>query len=223
MNQSTHLELQLGKLQEVFELITARGKSMYEADKGALYGVDFLAGAALNRTLANSRAFIDLVRSRNLVIGGALLRIQLDTAMRFYAVFLVDKPHDFAIKILEGERLDLQKDRDGKKLSDRYLADKLNHDFPWVKRVYQTTSGYIHLSGTHIHHTMSQLDNDFTVGVKLSPKDRDLPDELYVEAIEAFIESINILLKYIDGWIFTKANPELAAEEKRRIEGCSNA
>ena len=223
MNNSSHLELQLKKLQDVFEIITARGKSMYEAYNGALYGVDFLAGAALNRTLANSQAFISLIESRNLVIAGALLRIQLDTAMRFYAVFLVDKPHDFAIKILEGERLDLQKDRDGKKLSDRYLSEKLNEDFPWVKRVYQSTSGYIHLSGTHIHHTMSLADGDLAVGVKLSPKDRDLPDELYIETIEAFIESIKILLKYIDGWIFTKENPGIAAQEKKRIEERGNA
>lgn len=219
MNNSSHLELQLKKLHYVFEQITARGKSMYEAYNGALYGVDLLAGAALNRTLSNSKAFITLIESRNLVIAGALLRIQLDTAMRFYAVFLVDKPHDFAIKILEGERLDLQKDRDGKKLSDRYLSEKLDEDFPWFKRVYQSTSGYIHLSGTHIHHTMSLADGDLAFMVKLSPEDRDLPDELYIEAIEAFIESINILLKYIDGWIFTKENPENSCSIKKANRG----
>lgn len=104
----------IGKPRKVFELIIAREKSMYEAYNGRMYSIDFLASAVLNKTLANSNAFIDLIESRSLVIAGALLRIQLDTAMQFYAAFLVDKPHGFAIKILKGERLDVLKDRDGK-------------------------------------------------------------------------------------------------------------
>jgi len=215
---SEEIEKLLAILSEGHDAIKDRGKHMYEAYDGAIYRVDFLAGAALNRTMANIDAFTSLVRARNLIIAGALLRIQLDTALRFFAAFQVDRPHDFAVDVLRGERIDRLQDRNGNRLTDRHLVNLLTPEFPWVDRVYQATSGYIHLSGTHIHHTISEIGEDRKFKVKLSPKDKDLPDDLYVEAIEAFIESINVLLKYVDGWIFTKDNPELVAEARASIQ-----
>lgn len=148
--------------------------------------------------------------------------MQLDTALRFYAAFLVEKPHDFALEVLKGIRIDKLQDINGNRLTDSHLVKLLSQEFPWVKRVYQATSGYIHLSGTHIHHTINEIREDRKFSVKLSPKDRDLPDTLYTEAIEAFIESIKLLLKYIDGWIFTKNNPQLVAEVRARIKENEN-
>lgn len=215
---SEKIEKLLATLSEGHNAVKERGKHMYEAYDHAMYGLDFLAGAALNRTMANIDAFTSLIRARNLVIAGALLRIQLDTALRFYAAFLVDKPHDFALAVLRGERIDKLKDMKGNRLTDRHLVNLLSQEFPWINRVYQATSGYIHLSGTHIHHTIGEVHEDRTFSVKLSPMDKDLPDDLYTEAIEAFIESIKVLLKYVDGWIFTKNNPQVVAEARARIK-----
>ncbi|WP_374566628.1 hypothetical protein [Nitrosomonas sp.] len=219
---SDEIEKLLAALNEGHDAVKNRGKHMYEAYDHAFYGLDFLAGAALNRTMANIDAFNTLIRARNLVIAGALLRMQLDTALRFYAAFLVEKPHDFALEVLKGIRIDKLQDINGNRLTDSHLVKLLSQEFPWVKRVYQATSGYIHLSGTHIHHTINEVREDRKFSVKLSPKDRDLPDTLYTEAIEAFIESIKLLLKYIDGWIFTKNNPQLVAEVRARIKENEN-
>jgi len=219
---SDEIEKLLAALNEGHDAVKNRGKHMYEAYDHTFYGLDFLAGAALNRTMANIDAFNTLIRARNLVIAGALLRMQLDTALRFYAAFLVEKPHDFALEVLKGIRIDKLQDINGNRLTDSHLVKLLSQEFPWVKRVYQATSGYIHLSGTHIHHTINEIREDRKFSVKLSPKDRDLPDTLYTEAIEAFIESIKLLLKYIDGWIFTKNNPQLVAEVRARIKENEN-
>ncbi|WMJ09862.1 hypothetical protein [Nitrosomonas sp. sh817] len=219
---SDEIEKLLAALNEGHDAVKNRGKHMYEAYDHTFYGLDFLAGAALNRTMANIDAFNTLIRARNLVIAGALLRMQLDTALRFYAAFLVEKPHDFALEVLKGIRIDKLQDINGNRLTDSHLVKLLSQEFPWVKRVYQATSGYIHLSGTHIHHTINEVREDRKFSVKLSPKDRDLPDTLYTEAIEAFIESIKLLLKYIDGWIFTKNNPQLVAEVRARIKENEN-
>jgi len=215
---SEEIEKLLETLSEGHDAVKDRAKHMYEAYDHAMYGLDFLAGAALNRTMSNIDAFTSLIRARNLVIAGALLRIQLDTALRFYAAFLVDKPHDFALDVLQGERIDKLKDMKGNRLTDRHLVNLLSQEFSWIDRVYPATSGYIHLSGTHIHHTIGEVREDRTFSVKLSPMDKDLPDVLYTEAIEAFIESIKVLLKYVDGWIFTKNNPQVVAEARARIQ-----
>ncbi len=216
MKQCDEIENLLKILDDSYQTTNNRWIKMSEAYEGAMYGLDFLAGAALNRTQANVSAFTHLIRSRNLLIAGALIRIQIDTALRFYAAFLVEHPHDFAFKVLKGDRIDLEKDQKGNRLTDRYLVDNLSKEFDWIKRVYSKTSGYIHLSGTHIHHTIEKLQDDGKFHVKISPEDKDLPDALYEEAMQAFIEAIKVLLKYIDGWIYTKNNPEIV--EKARDE-----
>jgi hypothetical protein len=54
-----------------------------------------------------------------------------------------------------------------------------------------------------------------TLSVKISSVDRDeIPEKLYNEAVEAFIASTEIIIRFVKGWIFTKSNPEIAAELK---------
>jgi len=48
--------------------------------------------------------------------------MQIDNALRFSVLWLVDKPHDLASKVLRGGRLDKMKDRSGQYMRDAYLA-----------------------------------------------------------------------------------------------------
>lgn len=185
----------LAVLDQSSAAIDSRVKAMIEAYGGAIYPMDLLVAGALNRTRANVKAFSELIRGRNLVIAGALLRVQIDTTLRVSAAFLVHDPHDFAMRVLCGERIDRLIDRNGKRLTDRSLVLALNTDFPWLERVYERTSGYIHLSGTHIHHVFDNIQDDGKFQMKISDIDRDLPNDLYIEAIDAFSESIHILFR----------------------------
>lgn len=195
------------------------GKKMFEAFGGALYGMDLLAAGALNRSKAHIAGFRTLIDAKNLICAGALLRLQLDTAMRFFAAFLVERPHDFAIAILRGEKVRDLKDRSGKRMTDAYLSQKLGEEYEWVPRVYERTSGYVHLSSTHLMSALSPSgganpdDRRFTV--KISAEDKPLPEAIYVETSDAFRAATDIFLRYVHGWVFTKANPELVQQWKR--------
>ena len=48
---------------------------MLEASGGALYGMDLLAAGALNRSQPHIVGFRQLVEAKNLICGGALLRL----------------------------------------------------------------------------------------------------------------------------------------------------
>ncbi len=218
MAQAPTLDEALAVLDQSRPAIDSRVNAMVEAYGGAIYPMDFLVAGALNRTRANAKAFSELIRGRNLVIAGALLRLQIDTALRVSAAFLVNDQHDFAMRILRGERVDRMTDRNGNRLTDKSLVLALNPDFPWLERVYEKTSGYIHLSRTHIHHVINNVQGDGKFQMKVSDIDRDLPDDLYIEAIEAFCESIHILFRYVDGWIHTKENPEEVERLKNEIQ-----
>src|SRR5690606_9283245 len=89
---------------------------------GSMFPLDFLAWAAAKRTAALTHAFILLLEADNYSTAGALVRLQLDTALRFRAAWLVDDPHDFAMKVLSGTRVDRLRHRNGKRLTDSLLA-----------------------------------------------------------------------------------------------------
>ncbi len=197
------------------------GLEMTNAYGGAFYGMDFLAYGALNRSKAHLAGFTQLIRSRNFVCAGALLRLQLDTALRLSAAWLVDSPHDFALAVLAGQQVRQLVDRSGKKLTDRYLVSVLGAELPWIPRVYERTSGYIHLSSVHIFSAISSVGDHAearTFEVKISEFDKPLPTEIYIEAIDAFAESTRVLLRYVYGWTISKADPDAVAKARSERE-----
>ena len=150
-----------------------------------------------------------MIRERNLICAGALVRLQLDTALRFSAGFTVSKPHEFALMVLDGERIDKMKDRNGKRMTDRHLLSQLTKEYSWVEDVYEGGSGYVHLSATHIFSTFDRkyYEEEAKHRIRISSRDQEFPDEVYLETIETYKECTNILKNYIEGWIFTKENP----------------
>jgi len=110
----------------------------------------YLLGIA-RRTLAQARAFRQCVEDKNFLVAAALLRLQLDTVLRLYALYWVADPEAFAGRVFAGEQIDRLKAADGQQMKDRYLIDKLKDRNPWVETVYKNTSGLIHFSDRHIH------------------------------------------------------------------------
>jgi len=185
--------------------------------KGDFFPLDFLAIATLNRSLCLIAGFCTLIESKNMVAAAPLFRMQLDNCLRFSAAWLVEKPHDFALKVLEGVPIRKLKDHSGNLMTDKYLVATLAAEYPWIKPTYEKSSGYVHLSEKHIFNCISPVsEQDRTISMKISDEDASLPDEIYLEVIAAFAESTKIVLKYADGWAFTKNNPKAVAEMKKR-------
>ncbi|MCX7016404.1 MAG: hypothetical protein NTW86_28245 [Candidatus Sumerlaeota bacterium] len=199
----------LSAIEDLDKRILKVAEAMIGAHGGDMYGVDLLANAAMNRSLALSSGFRTLIAAQNLLCAGALLRLQIDTALRFSAAFLVEKPHEFAIAVLGGTPVNKLRDMSGKLLTDGYLRKRLAEVAPWVDRVYQRTSGFVHLSDVHYFATVDEVHNDRRITFKIGAKDKRIPESHYAEAAEAFAESMRVLLQFLEGWVFTKDNPEL--------------
>ena len=182
--------------------------------KDAFFPLDFLAVATLNRSLCLIRGFCSLLEAKNMVAAAPLLRMQLDNCLRFSAAWLVKKPHEFAITVLRGTPIRKLKDQDGNLLHDRYLVERLTAEYPWVEAVYQNSSGYVHLSEKHIFNCLTVSKKGGQFQMKITDEDSFVPDDLYLEAIEAFKAATDILLKFAHGWAFTKANPEIIRKGK---------
>ena len=88
--------------------------------------------------------------------------------------------------------------------------------------MYEETSGFIHLSDKHFFGTVTGVGADHKVGFKVSPDDSHIPERFFHETAAAFVEATRAIMDYIDGWVFTKSNPEvverLRSEQARESE-----
>lgn len=184
------------------------GMKILKAAGGKLYPLDLLTIAVMNRSVALLTGFCDLLEKRNFVAAAPLLRMQLDNLLRFHAAWLVDKPHDFAMSVFQGERIRDLKDRNGKKMTDAYLVGELSKQHPGLSSIYEHTSGYVHLSEKHIFNSMTAKKGPGQeFNMKISAIDGFVPKEIYLEAMQAFLKITGILFSYLQGWALTKDGP----------------
>lgn len=183
---------------------TEMGMEIMKAADGKIYPFDLLAISVLNRSVALLNGFCDLIEKKNFVSAAPLIRLQLDNLLRFHAGWLVDKPHDFAMKILSGTKVSNIHDRHEEKMSDRYLVSKISEEYPHLKKVYDETSGFIHLSDKHIFSSLGEVENDGKFSMKVSITDSYVRNEDYIAAIKGFAEITGILFRYLKGWALTK-------------------
>ena len=187
---------------------------MLKADGGKMFPVDLYAMGSIKRSMAHCKGFATLIATKNLTCAGGIIRMQLDTLLRFYAVFLVDDPHGFAASVTHGTPVKEHKDRVGQKMHDAYLVKCLSKEYPWIESVYKETSGYIHFSEKHILSAMHNVGDDRTLQFQISSEDVERSELFYDEATTAFVHITEIFLNYLEGWVFTKANPELVKAAK---------
>jgi len=181
------------------------GMNMLHANNGTLFPVDLIAVGAMKRTVSNTEGFITLIEAKNMISSRALLRIQIDTFMRFSALWLVDSPHDLAKQIIDGKHIRNIKDKTGNKMTDGYLSNKFTEVYPWVKDVYRNLSGYVHFSSAHLFDAVENINYEMkTLNINIGKEDLQYPEYSWIEVVECFIDSVNIFLQYINDWIILK-------------------
>jgi len=144
MEYTPKISASLNGLEKRRKHLLKLGKAMMEAYEGAMYPVDLLALGALKRTISTIAGFKLLIESSNMVCARTILRVQIDTALRFYSVFIVADPHSYSLEILSGKNINHMQDSSGQKMRDAYLVNKLSEEYPWLPTVYKNLSGYIH-------------------------------------------------------------------------------
>ncbi|WP_208734739.1 hypothetical protein, partial [Corallococcus praedator] len=114
----------------------------------------------MNRTLSLIDGYITLTRGENFLAAAHLIRPNLDNYLRFHAAWLVSDPHDFAGRIMSGEHVRKMKDKTGAKMTDAYLVSTLKDEHDWLERVYEETSGFVHLSRQHVISSLRYSERD---------------------------------------------------------------
>lgn len=204
------LESDARQLQRIMiELVAPSGSSMFP--------LDFLAFAAAKRHASTTSAFVSAIKAWNMVVARALLRIHIDTSLRFSAAWHVQDPHDFSMEVLKGARIDKLKDRSGNRLTDANLVKLHAVEHPWLPAVYEHLCGYVHFSGSHITDSIDGLsDGDRSIELLISDEDSKFPEFSWLEVSDCFREATSILEKYLRGWGTTK---HLSPEQLESLRG----
>ncbi|MBK9130520.1 MAG: hypothetical protein IPM20_02585 [Gammaproteobacteria bacterium] len=213
------LERSISHIEGLTDLHLSLLMEMLKADGGKMFPLDMLASAAVKRSMSLCSGFASLMRDKNYTCAASLLRLQLDSCLRFFAAFIVENPHDFAYAVFKGTPIRKMKDRNGHLMTDRYLVDSLGKKYEWMPRVYDATSGFIHLSERHIFTAFQAKEGERNVGLTVGAKDDDIPIELWIELAHGFLAATDALVEYLKGWTFTKQNPDAVkkyVDEQRR-------
>ena len=185
-----------------------------------LYMSDLFAITVLNRSLSLMRGFRSLVEERNYTCAAPIVRLQLDNALRFFALGLVPDHHDFVINVIKGVPVRKQKDRNGKPMTDNYLVGQVASVHPhmaWVKELYEKTSGYIHFSERHFLDTFDgkpPIPGEQVIGFRtlIGEGDAFIQDRDYIALAQDFEKSTDLVLALIT----------LLAENKKQFSQTRN-
>jgi len=201
-----------GQLEQGLEKLQASQQQLIDLAKemvtvADLYQMDLLTTAVLNRSLALIEGFVVLVRGHNTLAALHLVRLHLDSLLRYSAAWLVEDPGAFAMEVFGGKPVRKIKDRTGALMTDKYLTDKLTEEYTWVSSVYNQTSGYVHLSEKHYHSAIRKKEggeDEQVVEAIISKDDRFIPYSLKLDAAGAMFEITQCIYEYVFGWTDTK-------------------
>jgi len=210
------LEEALERLEEQSKIHLTVTMSFLSADEAKMYPLDLLAISASKRSMSLIGGFTTMIREHNFICAAPLVRLQLDNSLRFYAAFLVDDPHELARGFIDGKSIRTFKERSSKeKLSDRLLVNRLSEHHPWITKVYEETSGYIHLSEKHFFNTIGKTAGDQKLKLVGGEKDQFISEKDRFDAVIIMIKLTNILLWLLNSWTLTKETPDPVAWMKK--------
>lgn len=145
---------------------------------------DIYSISILNRTFNVLSGFIDLMKVDNFLCASLLIRIQIDSLLRLYAITLTNNQNEFIEKVMNGEHIDKFKSKENKHMNDSYLTSEISKlkTFEWVEQIYRVGNSYIHLTDKHIFSAMRVTDKKNMVEFSLGQ--HFVPEEEKIGAIE---------------------------------------
>lgn len=178
-----NLEDKLAKIQRLSMEVMRKCAGTISAGD-SMYFSSFVIIGAVKRSLALSKGFCTLIRDKNFTSAAALLRLQLDTALRLRAALLYDGSYEeFARRVFHGEPMNKMKAADGKKMTDSYVAESMNAEHPWVKEVYGQLRDFVHFSDRHIFSATHHTDDEIrTVYFQVSAEDSPRPTRIILRS-----------------------------------------
>lgn len=214
------LNTAIGDLEALSDKHGVIGKQLFDKCEASLYPADSAALAVLNRSMSLIKGFILLVSNGGYIPAVGLLRMQLDNILRFHGISSSADPHDIANKVANGVPLRNIKGTNGKPMTDAHLKEQLADNNPWITRVYEISSGYIHFSDQHIRHLLqrSAIDEEGYRQVAIGDEDIYIRDDQRIDLVNTFLAVTRGVLTTVGSWINRRESAGTNAELSTRFK-----
>lgn len=163
--------------------------------------------AAARRSLSLEMSIRQTIDSRNGQMAMTIVRLNLDTLARFYALYWADETkgmsaETFARDVAQGVTIKSMRFYGGKeKATDQWLVQKIISLGNWLPKVYKATSGAIHFSDFHIAQLFQQCtpkkkceDGSLVAELRLGGVEIEPGPEFYRETQQAFFHILQMLI-----------------------------
>lgn len=157
--------------------------------------------AAIKKTRSLSHAFCLLIREKNTLAAMALIRLQLDTALRISGLSLVDDLEDAGARLMNDESFRKLKSRDGQWLTDALLHENLDKHYPGLSYAYKATSSYVHLSASHIKPGLVGRPGSSTLFFHMNATDDAKPYESFADIVDWFDQATELSANMIEDFM----------------------
>lgn len=161
---------------------------------GHILSTDMVLFAVIQRSLSLVASFVLLCRENQPRVAATLVRMQLDSAMRLNAFWLLENPDDILRQSLEDEPFYKLKSKTGKHLKDAYLHHQLSEKYPGVSTVYEKACKFVHLSQPHMFSFMTAA-NDVGMEMMLCRHSKRLTEASLLELVGAFDGATTCLIQ----------------------------
>jgi hypothetical protein len=183
-----------------------------------LADVEWFSLAAVTKSTSNAHAFELMVTSKNTIAACAIVRMQIEAAMRLFGLTLVDDAEDAGAQLMKGERYSsLRMKSGGPRLVDKILHQELSKLYAWVTDVYESTSAYVHLDRVNISSKLTYLDR--RAFFNPAGIDKTKPEDAFYHLVDTFFIALRMTRQLLEDFLATRPQPpERAAhlEEFRR-------
>ena len=215
---SFDLEAGLRKIEQTSAVLVKIPRAYLGPVGSTIPDIDWYVLAAIKKTASLTHAFCILARARNTLTAAALIRLQLDTALRIFGLSLVDDIEAAGTRLMNDERYQKLKSRDGEALHDAVLHRELNDHYPGLSEAYQATSSYVHLSSAHIKTGLSERPGSPILFFHLKGTDDDQPDDWLADIVDSFDQATSLTAELIEGFMQSRY---VRAGVRRKSQGSS--
>ena len=128
--------------------------------------------SAIDRAMNINRGFITLTKDDNYSCAIPLMRLMIDNCLRFWAISLVDDRHEYIRVWGSGEKIRFMKDRNGNKLTDKFLSESFALLYRGVDKTYNDACAFVHFSEQNLYITAkADKQNERRVNLRIDGYD----------------------------------------------------
>lgn len=184
-------------------VITTR--SLVEACEESIFPADLYFVAACNRALQNLDAFAMAMKADQYSTAMVLLRVQMDSLLRCFAITQTNDPHQTAFRVGTGKRLNELKDKHGCKLSDNRIVKLAIQQgaSEALESLYHETSGYVHMSDYAFKSLLAKtraMGSGEQYRLHIGSTDPDVPAAEKIKQVKIFGQMTLLLTESSKSW-----------------------